>query len=97
MNKRGLLTLILILLIIGLIIGITKNTHAQPVAFSIPKMVIASGGMGVHSGDYTIRSTLGQPVAGIVTEEPYILESGFWTKISEMMMEVINFFPLIMR
>lgn len=66
-------------------------------AFTLPWSVIGSGGMGGSAGDYTIHSTLGQPVAGAVTSEPYHLTSGFWTEVFESILEFFNFLPLIIK
>jgi len=53
--------------------------------------------MGGSAGGYTINSTLGQPVAGVVDGGTYHLTSGFWTEIIESIEEFFNFLPLIIR
>jgi len=64
---------------------------------TLPWSVISSGGMGGSADGYTIHSTLGQPVAGSVTAEPYHLTSGFWTEIIESIKKFFNFLPLILK
>ena len=71
--------------------------NGQERSFTLPWSVIGSGGMGGTAGSYTIHSTLGQPVAGSVSAEPYHLTSGFWTEIIESITEFFNFLPLIVR
>ena len=72
-------------------------SNAQERAFTLPWSVIGSGGMGGTADGYTIHSTLGQPVAGSVSAEPYHLTSGFWTEFIESITEFFNFLPLILR
>lgn len=66
-------------------------------AFTLPWSVIGSGGMGGTAGNYTIYSTLGQPVAGAVDGGSYHLTSGFWTEVFESLVEFFSFLPLIIR
>jgi hypothetical protein len=53
--------------------------------------------MGSSADGYTIHSTLGQPVAGGVSDGTYHLTSGFWTEIIESIVEFFNFLPLIIK
>ena len=99
MNKKFLLILFVLLLLVGTGFAFVGVVHASEsrVAFTLPWSVIGSGGMGGSAGGYTIHSTLGQPVAGAVSAEPYHLTSGFWTEVFESIVEFFNFLPLIVR
>jgi hypothetical protein len=65
--------------------------------FTLPWSLISSGGVGGSAGGYTVNSTLGQPVVGLVEEGDYSLCPGFWTRLGEAIDEFINFLPLILR
>lgn len=74
------------------------NTIFYPQStFTLPWSVVGSGGMGGSADGYTINSTLGQPVVGLVAEGDYSLTSGFWTRLGEVIEEFINFLPLILH
>ena len=99
MKTKTILIAVLILFLVGTGFTFVGVVHAYEsrVAYTLPWSVIGSGGMGGTAGDYTIHSTLGQPVAGSVSAEPYHLTSGFWTEIIESITEFFNFLPLILR
>jgi hypothetical protein len=99
MNKKLLLILFVLLLLVGTGFAFLGVVHANEVrlAFSLPWSVIGSGGMGGSAGGYTIHSTLGQPVAGSLDGGTYHLTSGFWTEIVESIEAFFNFLPMIIR
>jgi hypothetical protein len=93
---RRLLILSIVLVSVFVLLNIPE-VLAQTRAFTLPWSVIGSGGMGGSANGYTIHSTLGQPVAGAVTNEPYHLTSGFWTEVIEAIEAFFNFLPLILK
>ena len=100
MNKKFLLILIVLLLLVGTTfsaLAFVSVVKAEERAFTLPWSVIGSGGMGGSADDYTIHSTLGQPVAGTADAGSYHLTSGFWTEVFESIAEFFNFLPLILR
>jgi len=99
MKKRTwLIACVIVLLLVGTALAFIGVVKAQePIGFTLPWSVIGSGGMGGTAGDYTIHSTLGQPVAGTADEGTTHLTSGFWTEIFESIEEFFNYLPLIIK
>jgi hypothetical protein len=87
----------LIMLVFFITLFVVGTVQAQANTFTLPWSVTGSGGMGGSAGGYTLNSTLGQPVAGMVTEGDYSLTSGFWTRVGEVITNFLTFLPLIMR
>jgi hypothetical protein len=88
---------ILLTLLLGAAFAFVGIAQAEERAITLPWSVIGSGGMGGSAGDYTINSTLGQPVTGVADAGGYHLTSGFWTEVGEVLAEFFNFLPLILR
>lgn len=76
---------------------VINAVQAHTNTFTLPWSVISAGGLGGSSEGYTINSSLGQPVAGMVAEGDYSLTPGFWTRLDEVIEEFLTFLPLIMR
>ena len=71
--KRRAIVLALVLLVI-----LAGNVFAAVNALNAPRYVIAGGGGRVAAGNYVLTGTIGQPVAGVVSQGTYGLCSGFW-------------------
>lgn len=97
MNKKNILILLILLLLLGTVFTAFRVVHAQPGTFSLNRSVSGSGGLGGSAGDYTLHSTLGQPLAGPVSDGDTVIHSGFWTWLGEAIEEFIQILPLIFR
>ncbi len=64
---------VLVLLALLLVVGVVLAFDA-----SIDWQVISSGGGLTQSGPYSLHTTIGQPVAGVVKIPNYEILSGFW-------------------
>jgi hypothetical protein len=94
MKKRILVSFGLVLLVSMLLVSLA---FAQDSTFTLNHAVIGAGGMGgTHSG-YTIKSTLGQSVAGSFDMGSYGFTSGFWTQERLVIVEFSFFLPLISK
>jgi hypothetical protein len=73
MQRRSIVILILLsgLVLVGAVL-------AAPVATTLERYVIGSGGGQTQAGTYTLQGTLGQPVVGTNSRTPYDLCSGYW-------------------
>jgi len=94
--KRILLLRICVLVVVVLIYLNTSIALAQErVGYELTQSVMGSGGMGGVSGNVSISSTLGQPLAGVSGDG--ILFSGFWSFYSSLVEWVKLFLPLLFR
>mgnify|MGYP001064120712 CR=1 FL=1 len=57
--------------------------QAQEVPFTLPWTVLSAGGGRSTEGDYRFISTIGQPVAGRVSNSGFTLTSGFLGLLSQ--------------
>ena len=73
--------------------GSAAASTASILAAEIDRHVIASGGGRVEAGGYVLNSTIGQPVAGRVSNNPYNLCAGFWCGAARYQI----YLPLILR
>lgn len=94
--KTKMILLLSMIILVLAMAGITGVT-AQERTFTLPWSVIGAGGMGGSTDNYTLHSTLGQPVAGIEKVETITLTSGFWTQVLTTLEELFNYLPLIMK
>jgi hypothetical protein len=71
---------ILALSILAVLLLTTTALSASnaPSAVEVQRHVIGGGGGRSEAGDYVLRGTAGQPVAGTTTNAPYDLCAGFW-------------------
>lgn len=97
MSKKTQLLRIAGLLVLCVVLVSLNGVHAQERGFTLSHSVIGSGSMGGSAGNYTIHSTLGQPVAGAVSQDSTTLTSGFWTWVVNAIEGFTNFLPMIMR
>jgi hypothetical protein len=102
MKKKIIFTALIMLVLIGattLRIAQAKahSMDEQRAVYTLPWSVISSGGLGNSVGEYTLKSTLGQPVAGAVDGGTFHVTSGFWTEIMEAIEAFFNYLPLIIR
>ena len=58
-----------------LTILLNQNLHAQ---YQIKRSVIANGAGSVSSSGHSVKSTLGQPAIGIMSNNIYSTYSGYW-------------------
>jgi hypothetical protein len=71
--------LILIVLFCGLLFGLTWIVAASPDQLTLPWWTVDGGGATFSTGGgYTLGGTIGQPDAGVLTGDGYILGGGFW-------------------
>lgn len=93
--KKTIALALLLVLLLGL--GFTALTvvKAQTRTLTLPWSVLGSGGMGGSAGDYTFKSTLGQPLAGLTDAGDRTLISGFWMWVTDTVADFLNFIPLI--
>jgi hypothetical protein len=68
-----LLSLLTLLLIAGAAV-------ADATGYDLPWWTVDSGGgtSGSANGSYTLRGTIGQPDAGVLSGDDYTLTGGFW-------------------
>jgi hypothetical protein len=101
--KKKIISIALILLVLtgatalGMANGKARSMEEQRAVYTLPWSVIGSGGLGNSAGEYTLKSTLGQPVAGAVDGGTFHVTSGFWTEIMEAIEAFFNYLPLIIR
>lgn len=70
MTKRVVIfTIIVLMFTVGVVFAFSG---------SIDRYVISSGGGLSQSGEFSMRATIGQPVAGVKVSGPYEVHSGFW-------------------
>jgi hypothetical protein len=69
---------ILTIVIALIVIAHFRMASAQDVPYTIPWSTISAGGSTFSNGDFTLKSTIGQPIAGNVKEGSWTLTSGFW-------------------
>ncbi len=71
-NARAARRVALAALLVAILPGLTQAT------ISIPRAVIACGGIGGVSASHSIRSTLGQAITGSASSQHYSVGSGYW-------------------
>lgn len=86
-----------IVLALVLLVLIVSNASAAVNALELPRYVISAGGGRVTAGNYVLEGTIGQPVAGVVSQGNFDLCSGFWCS-SNIPTELLKIFmPFIMK
>ena len=86
-----------IVLALVLLVLIASNASAAVNAIELPRYVIGAGGGRVTAGNYVLEGTVGQPVAGVVSQGNSELCSGFWCSSSGPTELLKIFLPLIMK
>ena len=90
MKTRILIALVVCLLLAG-------ATLAGELS-SIDWNVIIGGGGSISNGTTELVTTIGQPVVGMVSEEKYILCSGYWCGSEDMyIVPQYIYLPLVMK
>jgi hypothetical protein len=97
MKTKTILWVALTVFLVSTAFAFVGVVRAQERSFTLPWSVIGSGGMGGAADGYTIHSTLGQPVAGSADGGTYHLTSGFWTDVQQVILQLFNYLPLIVR
>jgi hypothetical protein len=69
--------IIVILALLGSLILVTA-VLAAPTATTVDRYVIGGGGGDMGGGIHVLNGTIGQPVVGGISSDPYELGSGFW-------------------
>jgi hypothetical protein len=72
MKNSAKITIVLICFFIGISM---QNADAQ---YQIKRSVIGNGAAHVSNASYSVHSTLGQPVIGIMSNNTYSHYTGFW-------------------
>jgi len=86
--------LLLLMLIAGLAATKIRAAPGDPDApFSITMWAAANGGGSSQGGPYVLVGTSGEPGAGYLAGDVYILRSGFWHGLSQHQ----TYMPLIRR
>lgn len=88
--KAGKVILILAALLLLTSVALANGTP------SVDWWVIGGGGGHAESAPYALDGTIGQPVVGVVSDDPYELCSGFWCRGAEAEYN-IYYLPLILR
>lgn len=86
---------ILIIAVSLIIIAHLSTATAQEGSFTMPWSAISAGGGGGSSGDFAFITTLGQPIAGRVSNGPFSLTSGFLGLLEPGLVSYKLFVPLI--
>jgi hypothetical protein len=82
--------------LVALLLAITVlSAGAAPMAVEVRRYVIGGGGGRSEAGDYVLRGTAGQPVAGSTVNPPYDLCAGFWCGF--IVYDNFVYLPLILR
>jgi hypothetical protein len=97
MKKKTLLFLLTGMLILMIFLISFRFVHAQTKLFYLTWTVIDSGGVGGSTDNYTIQSSLGQPVTGSASSENTTIISGFWTWFKGALHGFLNFLPVIYK
>jgi hypothetical protein len=69
--------MITVLALLGSLLLVTA-VLAAPTATTVDRYVIGGGGGAAGGGIHTLNGTIGQPVVGGLSNDPYELGSGFW-------------------
>jgi hypothetical protein len=79
MSRKRALGAVALLLAVTLLLGAVSLAAASaPTAFSLQRWVLGGGGGHAAGGVYTLDSTAGQGVAGLMWGGVYEACSGFW-------------------
>lgn len=88
-----LIGLALLVLLFAVAVVAALALPAAPAAYDLSWQVLASGGTTMSSGNYTMLSTAGQPVAGPASSSGYSLLSGYWQSFQAVVQEFFLYFP----
>ena len=88
-NKLAISVLIVCVLLLA------GSAWAAPSALSIVWQVLGGGGGRLVSGSVVVEGTLGQSVAGAVSQSPFELCSGYWCDTGVSGHQI--FLPLVRR
>ena len=92
MNRKYVfVTLLAVILLV--VVSAGGVALARPLDFDLSWHVIGGGGGHSEAGSYVLDATVGQAVAGIVSNPPYNLCTGFWCGMGVYK----TFLPLVMR
>ena len=72
--KRLLIAVGVVLLVSTVVVV----SFAEPLAFSLDWWTVDGGGGTSGGGGYTVSGTIGQPDAGEMSGDGYVLQGGFW-------------------
>lgn len=78
MDRKRVVQIGLAVLLVLAATGSAAASTASILAAEIPRYVIAGGGGHVAQGSFALDGTIGQPLAGTVSNSPYNLCAGFW-------------------
>lgn len=87
------LVLLLSLVVLLLSASSARGEGDAVSAYETQRYVIAGGGGPVEAGGFALVGTVGQAVAGTVTDTSYELCSGFWCGVGEYQL----YLPLMLR
>lgn len=93
MERKQVIKVGLAVLLVLLVVGSAAVSAASILASEIDRHVIAGGGGRSEAGRYVLNATIGQPVAGRVSNSPYDLCGGFWCGAARYQI----YLPLILR
>lgn len=84
MSVKRVRILAVLLVCLAALGALTTDSHAEqgftltPLAIHSVNQVIATGGGASSGGAFTLRGTIGQPEAGVMTGGAFRLHGGFW-------------------
>jgi len=59
--------------------------------------VDGGGGTFSNGGDWSLGGAIGQPDAGSLSGGTFTLSGGFWAGVQEVIVQLFNYLPLIVR
>ena len=83
MRREKVLVGVVIIVIVLVVLAQNVGVIAQEVPLTLPWTVLSAGGERSTEGDYRFISTIGQPVAGRVSNSGFTLTSGFLGLLSQ--------------
>lgn len=78
MDRKRVVQIGLAVLLVLAATGSAAASAASILALQVERHVIAGGGGHVAQGSFALDGTIGQPLAGVVSNSPYKLCAGFW-------------------
>ncbi len=78
MDRKRVVQIGLAALLVVAATGSAVASTASILAVEIQRYVIGGGGGHLQQGAFALDATIGQPVAGMVSNSPYNLCAGFW-------------------